>query len=94
MTAATPAAPTMTTSRPLTTAAEAEELATHYVDVMDTLIGVIQQETDLVRVGRLSQTATLEQAKTELAKADEQQAKTNSRDERYFARGLQHVEVS
>ena len=39
----------------MTTLAEAQELAAHYVEIMDTLIGVIQQETDLVRVGRLAQ---------------------------------------
>jgi len=58
----------LTSPPPVATAAEAEELATHYAGVMDALIGVIQQETDLVRVGRLSQAATLGQAKTELAR--------------------------
>ena len=58
----------MTSPAPVTTAAEAERLVAHYVDVMDTLIEVIQQETDLVRAGRLPQAAKLAEAKTELAR--------------------------
>jgi hypothetical protein len=57
-----------TSPAPVATAAEAEALAAHYTEVMDTLIGILQQETDLVRVGRLSQAARLEQPKTELAR--------------------------
>ena len=68
MNAATPVSHVTTSPAPVTTAAEAEELAAHYIDVMDTLIGVLQQETDLVRAGHLFQTAKLEQAKTELAR--------------------------
>ena len=63
-----PASQVMTSPAPVTTAAEAEALAAHYTGVMDTLIGILQQETDLVRVGRLSQAAKLEQPKTELAR--------------------------
>jgi flagellar biosynthesis/type III secretory pathway chaperone len=58
----------ITSPAPVTTADEAERLVAHYVDVMNTLIEVIQQETDLVRAGRLSQAAKLAQAKTELAR--------------------------
>jgi hypothetical protein len=53
---------------PVATVAEANELAAHFVEVMDTLIGVIQQETDLVRVGRLTQADTLAPAKADLAR--------------------------
>jgi hypothetical protein len=55
-------------TRPVTTTADANQLAAHYVEVMDALIGVIQQETELVRIGRLSQAAALEPTKTELAR--------------------------
>lgn len=53
---------------PVTTAAEAQALAAHYIEVMDTLIAVVQQETDLVRNGRLTQAAALDKAKAELAR--------------------------
>ncbi len=53
---------------PVTTAAEAEALATHYVEVMENLIGVVQQETDLVREGRLAQATKLAEPKGELAR--------------------------
>jgi hypothetical protein len=59
---------TLTSPVPITTAAQAEELAAHFVHVMDTLIGVLQQETELVRGGRLAQAAELEQPKADLAR--------------------------
>jgi hypothetical protein len=68
MAAAAQTSSTMTSPAPVATAAEAQQLARHYVEVMDTLIGVVQQETELVRGGRLSQAAKLEQAKTDLAR--------------------------
>ena len=58
----------VTQAAPITTAAEANALAAHYVHVMDTLIGVIQQETDCVRVGRLAEATALEPTKTEFAR--------------------------
>jgi hypothetical protein len=68
MAAAKPDAQTIRSPSPVATPQDAKALATHYIEVMDTLIGVIQQETDLVRRGRLSQVATLEQSKTDLAR--------------------------
>ena len=58
----------LTSPAPVETLAQAQELASHFVEVMDTLIGVIQQETDLVKVGRLSQADKLAAPKTELAR--------------------------
>ena len=52
----------------MTTAADANDLAVHYITVMDSLIDVIQRETELVRAGRLAQAAELEPAKTELGR--------------------------
>lgn len=63
-----PSSQSISSAAPVTTAAEAQALAAHYVEVMDALIGVLQQETDLVRTGRLSQAAKLEPAKTDLAR--------------------------
>jgi hypothetical protein len=54
--------------RPVTTTADANELAAHYISVMDALLDVIQQETGLVRAGHLAQAAELEQTKTELSR--------------------------
>lgn len=54
--------------RPVATTADANELAAHYISVMDALLEVIQQETEFVRAGALAQAATLEQTKTELSR--------------------------
>jgi hypothetical protein len=54
--------------RLMTTTADVNELAAHYVTVMDALIEVIQRETELVRAGHLSQATALEQTKTDLAR--------------------------
>jgi hypothetical protein len=51
---------------PIATAAEAEKLIAHFVEVMDALVGLVQQETELVRGGRLAQAATLATPKGDL----------------------------
>jgi len=53
---------------PITTAAEAETLTAHYIEVMDKLVGVVQQETELVRAGRLAQATAFQQPKADLAR--------------------------
>src|SRR5438105_14460757 len=53
---------------PVTTAADAERLAAHFIELMDTLIGVVRKETDLVREGRLSEAAKLESIKGDLTR--------------------------
>lgn len=58
-----PAAP-----RPVAAPGEAKELIGHYNEVMDTLLEVIEQETELVRAGRLREAAQLERHKSELAR--------------------------
>lgn len=55
-------------SRPAMTTADANELAAHFISVMDALLDVIQQETEFVRAGQLKQAAALEQTKTELSR--------------------------
>ena len=45
----------MTQPAPVATAAEAERLLANFSEVMDALIAVIQQESELVRAGRLAQ---------------------------------------
>lgn len=66
MSAAPPFSAPIASPAPIATAAEAEKLIAHFVAVMDALVGVVQQETELVRGGRLAQAATLAQPKGDL----------------------------
>jgi hypothetical protein len=54
-------------ARPVTSAGEAEALIGHYSEVMETLLDLVEQETELVRAGRLREAAQLERHKSELA---------------------------
>jgi hypothetical protein len=58
----------MTSPAPVTTAAEADALTAHFIEVMDALVGVVRQETELVRVGHLGQATAFEQPKAELTR--------------------------
>ena len=49
------------------TAADARKLAENLMDVMSALLGVIEQETELVRAGKLREAMTLGPQKTELS---------------------------
>src|ERR1041385_7307403 len=64
----TPQSQQLSSPAPVKSAAEAEELVAHFMDVMDELIGVVQQETELVRAGRLGPAAALGQAKGDLTR--------------------------
>lgn len=55
-------------SRVVTNAAEAELLMKHLMDVMDALLGVVEEETELVRAGNLAAAAKLETSKAELTR--------------------------
>jgi hypothetical protein len=59
-----PAAP----PRPVGSAAEAELLIKHLMDVMDALLGIVEEETALVRAGDLTAAHKLEPDKTELSR--------------------------
>jgi hypothetical protein len=62
------------------TAAEAENLARHLLAAMDALIATIEEETALVRAGKLKDAAALEATKNELTRlyvADAAQVKAN-----------------
>ena len=75
MTQGKPAAPL-----PIESKAEAENLVRHLLAAMDALVATVEQETGLVRAGKLRQAATLEPTKTELARlyaADTAQVKAN-----------------
>ena len=54
---------------PIGSAAEGEALMKHLMEVMDALLDMVEQETKLVRAGKLAEAATLEPAKAELSAA-------------------------
>jgi hypothetical protein len=58
----------MTQPAPIATVAEADALVAHFIEVMDRLVAVVQQETELVRAGRLTQAGECEQTKRELTR--------------------------
>jgi hypothetical protein len=57
-----------TLARPIGDPSEAEQVIGHLSDVMDALLGVVEEETKLVRSGRVSEVARLEGQKTNLAR--------------------------
>lgn len=63
------ALPDSTTLAPIATRNDAEHLAGHLAQVMDALVGLVEQETDLVRAGKLRAAASLEESKAELTRA-------------------------
>lgn len=63
---AAPLQPTLT--RPIASQTEAQQVIGHLSDVMDALIGVIEEETKLVRAGRLTEVPRLRTEKTNLAR--------------------------
>ena len=68
------------TPRPIETAAEAEKLIRHLLAAMDALVATVEQETALVRAGKLTDATALEATKAELARAyvnDTTQVKAN-----------------
>ena len=52
---------------PVVTAAEGAALIKHLAEVMDALLGTVEEETSLVRAGKLAEAAKLEPVKTELS---------------------------
>ncbi len=52
----------------ISTASQAADLFAHLSDVMDSLLRLIEEETALVREGRVSEIARLESLKTDLAR--------------------------
>jgi hypothetical protein len=67
--------------RPFASIAEAEQLIGQLGDAIDSLVAVLEEETTLIRAGRLSETARLNPTKAELARryaADAAQIRANS----------------
>jgi len=63
-----PPTSTTTTFAPVANAAEAEALVAHFTDIMDKLIAVVEQETELVRAGRLAAATALAETKSDLTR--------------------------
>jgi hypothetical protein len=61
-----PPLPSTNACAPITSADEGERLTIHFVEVMDALIGLVQQETEFVRGGRLGAAAKLCESKGNL----------------------------
>jgi len=57
-----------TPARAIGSAAEAEQVIGHLMDVMDALLGVVEEETALVRAGRIAEAARLEPSKQDLSR--------------------------
>ena len=53
--------------RPVGNPAEGEALMRHMMQIMDELLGLIEQETALIRVGKLNEAKPIEARKTELS---------------------------
>src|SRR5262245_42755267 len=58
--------PTLT--RPITDQADAQQVVGHLSDVMDGLLELVQEETHLVRLGRLTEVSRLAEKKANLAR--------------------------
>jgi hypothetical protein len=56
------------TRPPIATQADAETLVRHLMQVMDAMVQTVEQETTLVRDGKLRDASTLEATKSELAR--------------------------
>lgn len=55
-------------TRPIATQGEAQDVIAHLGDVMDALVSTVEEETALVRAGRLREAARLQQSKGDLAR--------------------------
>ena len=58
-----------TSSPTISTVVEGEELIRHFSDTMNSLLRILEKETEIVRAGRMGEASALEPAKAELARA-------------------------
>jgi hypothetical protein len=54
--------------QPVASAADGETLIKHLLEVMERLLGTVEEETALIRAGKLAEAAKLEPAKSELSR--------------------------
>src|SRR5882762_5500261 len=72
--------PQTAVAQPIQSAAEAENLVRHMLAAMDALVATVEQETVLVRAGKVRDAMAMETAKQDLARAyvaDTAQVKAN-----------------
>ena len=55
-------------AQPVASAADGETLIKHLLEVMEALLGTVEEETALIRAGKLAEAAKLEPTKTELSR--------------------------
>jgi hypothetical protein len=70
---------------PVASAADAQQLIAHLAEVMGALLQTVEQETALVRAGKLSEAAKLEQGKTDLAREYSREAQRLKASQAYVA---------
>jgi flagellar biosynthesis/type III secretory pathway chaperone len=68
MSATPQAAEPITAPAPVETAAQADAIVAHATDVMEQLAGVMREETELLRAGRLGAASKLAEAKADLTR--------------------------
>ena len=76
---------------PITSANDAEQFVIHLMEVMNSLLAVLDEETKLVRAGRVSHAAHLERPKADLTRlsvADIARLKAN---QKYLAQVMPHT---
>jgi hypothetical protein len=74
--------------RPVGTPAEAEALIKHLLDVMETLLGMVADEIELVRTGKLAQADRLAQAKADMSRLYVADTKRIQANQTYLARAV------
>ena len=83
---APPPTPSPAPAPPIASAAEAARLIAHLAEAMTALLAVLEEETQLVRAGRISEIATIEPKKTEMARRYVADAGTVRANALYLAR--------
>jgi hypothetical protein len=79
------AQPAAAPARAISTPVEARKLAEDLMDVMGALLGVIEQETALVRAGKVREAMRLEQQKSELSRRYMVTVETLKTSQKYLA---------
>ena len=68
MSGARPSPETISTPAPVATVAEAERLISRFTNILQALVEIVQQETDLVRAGGVNAATALETSKADLTR--------------------------
>ena len=87
----TPPPSQQTLVRPIADQAEAQQVIGHLSDVMDALLALVEEETKLVRLGRLTEVAKLVDNKTNLARLYVADVSRVQASQRYLAKTVPGV---